>query len=70
MCKTVEDQILHPVTLDPAAQEALLAEVLRVFTAEDTRKLLSPSTQEKVLKTVNASNLYAAPGTDSLPSLL
>ena len=66
----VEDLLLHPATLDPVAQEALLAEIVPVFSEEDNRKMLTPPTCETVLKTVNASNLYAAPGTDGLPSLL
>ena len=68
--KSVKDLLLHPVTPDTAAQEALLAGVVPVFTEEDNRKLLSPPTCEKVLKTVSASNLHAAPGTDGLPSFI
>ena len=67
---TVEDLLLHPAVLDPAAQQALLAEVEPVFSEEDNKTFLTPPTLDKVLKTVSRSNLHAAPGTDGIPSLL
>ena len=67
---TVEDLLLHPARLDYQAQQALLAEVVPVFTAEDNKKMLTPPTNADVLETVQSSSLHAAPGTDGLPSLL
>ena len=68
--QSVKDLLLNPAELDHLAQQALLAEVVPVFTAEDNRKMLTPPTNARVLKTVSSSNLNAAPGTDGLPSLL
>ena len=68
--QTVEDLLLHPAQLDSQAQQALLAEVVPVFTVEDNKSMLTPPTNDDVLKTLSASNLHAAPGTDGLPSLL
>ena len=52
------------------SQQVLLEEVVPVFTAEDNDKFLAPPDAEKVRSVVNSSNLYAAPGTDGIPSLL
>ena len=68
--QTVEDLLLNSAELDSQAQQTLLAEVLPVFTSEDNRKMLTPPTDDAVLKTVISSNVNAAPGTDGLPSLL
>ena len=68
--KSVEDLLLHPAGLDPHAQQVLLNEVVPVFTQKDNENFLKPPTMEKVQHVVNSSNLYAAPGTDGLPSLL
>ena len=68
--QSVEDLLLHPAQLDIQAQDVLLQEVLPVFTKEDNEKMLTPPTNQEVLKTIDASNLHAAPGTDGLPSLL
>ena len=68
--QSVQDLLLHPAQLDPRAQEVLLNEVVPVFTREDNEMMLTPPTNHEVLKTVEASNLHAAPGTDGLPSLL
>ena len=57
----MEDLLLHPDALDPSAQQALLS---------DNRNRLTPPTNQDVLKTVTASHLYAAPGTDGIPSFL
>ena len=62
--------LLHPATLDTAAQEILLAEVEPVFTDEDNRMLLAPPSQDEVKEVLFNSNLKAAPGTDGLTSLL
>ena len=41
-----------------------------MFTASDNKKFMTPPTEEKVKQVVKDSNLYAAPGTDGIPSLL
>ena len=46
--KTVEDLLLHPVQLNQAAQDALLAEVDPAFTASDNALLLKQTCQNKV----------------------
>ena len=66
--QTVEDLLLHPVQLNQAAQDTLLAEVEPVFTAADNTLLLKQPTKTDVLKTLSNSNLHAAPGTDGLTS--
>ena len=66
--QTVEHLLLHPVQLDKAAQDALLAEVEVVFTEADNMLLLRQPTRDDVLKTLSNSNLHAAPGTDGLTS--
>ena len=66
--QTVEDLLLHPVQLDQAAQDTLLAEVDIVFTAEDNESLLQLPIIDDVLRTLSDSNLHAAPGTDGLTS--
>ena len=66
--QTVEDLLLHPVQLNQAAQDALLAEVEPVFTEADNTLLLKKPTKTDVLKTLSNSNLHAAPGTDGLTS--
>ena len=68
--ESVEALLLKPAVLDQHAQRVLLEEVVPVFTASDNEKFLTPPTEEKVEKAVKDSNLYAAPGTDGIPSLL
>ena len=68
--RSVEDLLLHPADLDHAAQQALLDELVPVFTEDDNRKLLTKPDSEKVFEVLSASNLHAAPGTDGLPSFL
>ena len=68
--RSVEELLLHPAVLDQLSQQVLLDEVVPVFTDEDNTRFMTPPDAEKVLKVVNASNLYAAPGTDGIPSLL
>ena len=41
-----------------------------MFTDQDNEKFLKLPTLERVKKVVSSSNLYAAPGTDGIPSLL
>ena len=41
-----------------------------MFTQKDNENFLKPPTVETVKEVVNSSNLYVAPGTDGLPSLL
>ena len=50
------------------AQENLLNEVEKVFTAADNELLLRAPTKDEVEETLEASNLHAAPGTDGLTS--
>ena len=68
--KSVEDLLLHPVYLDPVAQQALLSEVVPVFTESDNEMMITPPTSKEVWNTVAQSNLKAAPGTDGIPSML
>ena len=68
--ESVEALLLKPAVLDQHAQQVLLEEVVPVFTASDNEKFLTPPTEEKVEQVVKDSNLYAAPGTDGIPSLL
>ena len=48
----------------------MLQEVDKVFTEQDNVKLLTLPTAQDVKKVISKSNLYAAPGTDGIPSLL
>ena len=68
--KSVEELLLHPAALDKVSQQVLLDEVVPVFTTKDNEQFLTPPDAEKVKQVVNSSNLYAAPGTDGIPSLL
>ena len=64
--QVVEDLLLHPAVLNHAAQQALLSEVLPVFSEADNQKLLKTPTKVEVYDTLSASNQHAAPGTDGL----
>ena len=66
----VGELLLNPHLADLAARECMLSEVDTVFTDEDNRMLLSPLDNDEVKKVLASSNLYAAPGTDGIPSLL
>ena len=66
----VGDLLLHPHIHDHAASECLLGEVDEVFTEEDNQVFLSPPSQSEVKEVLASSNLFAAPGTDGIPSLL
>ena len=66
----VADLLTHPALLDPGAQEVLLGEVEKVFTAEDNAKFLTLPSLSTVKRRISNSNLLAAPGTDGIPSLL
>ena len=66
----VGNLLLNPGVLDMAAREVMLDETDLVFTDQDNSKLLTLPTSEDVKKVINKSNLYAAPGTDGIPSLL
>ena len=59
---------LHPADQD--AVDAMLDEVEVVFTEEDNAAFLKLPQKEEVKKVLGKSNLYAAPGTDGIPSLL
>ena len=67
--KSVENLLLHPAVLNPAAQQALLDEVVPVFSAEDNLKILKAPTSKVVRETVCNSNLNAAPGSGGIPGL-
>ena len=66
----MEELLLHLAALDKVSQQVLLDEVVPVFTTKDNEQFLTPPDAEKVKQVVNSSNLYAAPGTDGIPSLL
>ena len=66
----VKKLLLTDAELLPQAQEQLLQEVLPCFTDADNEILCKPPTKEDVKKTVDNSNLDAAPGNDGIPSLL
>ena len=56
--------------LDPTAQETLLREVSKVFSEEDNKMLEKTPSKDEVLDILKVSNLKAAPGTDSITTLL
>ena len=62
--------LLHPANLDPVAQSTLLAEMQPVFTEADIEDLEKIPDKEEVKYVLFESNLNAAPGTDSITSLL
>jgi hypothetical protein len=66
----VKKRLLVDAELVPLAQEQLLEEVLPCFTEPDNVILRAPPTKTDVKKTVDDSNLNAAPGNDGIPSLL
>ena len=68
--KSVEDLLQHPACLNSKAQQVLLNEVVPVFTIKDNEKFLAPPTSKRIQQVISRSNLYAAPGTDGIPSLL
>ena len=72
--KYLEEQVakllLHPPVLDPTAQATLLAEILPVFTDLDNTNLMKLPDKDEVKEVLFNSNLNAAPGTDSITSLL
>ena len=67
--KEVKNLLLTDAGLDHSAQELLLEEIVPCFSEADNAALKSPPTSEMVKKTVESSNLHAAPGCDGLPSL-
>ena len=64
------DLLLHPATLDVAAQDALLKEVRPVFTEEDNVMMLKVPTKAEVKESVWSANINAAPGNDGLTNLV
>ena len=52
--QTVEDLLLHPAELNPAAQHCLLSEVDPVFTTEDNELLIQQPSKDEVLETLVA----------------
>ena len=66
----MEDLLLHQGNLNHVAQQVLLNEVEPVFTEQDNQLFLTPPTKDDDRKTVNNSNLLAAPGTDGIPGLV
>ena len=67
--RDVKNLLLTDAGLDHSAQEALLEEIVPCFSEADNAALVFPPTLETVKKTVDSSNLHAAPGCDGLPSL-
>ena len=65
----VKNLLLVDADLIPQAQTKLLEEVLPCFTDADNVILCAPPTKEDVKKTIDNSNLNAAPGNDGIPSL-
>ena len=66
----VGDLLLNPAPLDRAARQCLLDEVVHVYTDQDNNMLRAVPDEKEVKEVLSASNLLAAPGTDSIPSLL
>ena len=66
----VGDLLLNPHLADQAAMECMLNEVEKVFTEDDNKAFLTLPNKDDVKKVLAKSNLYAAPGTDGIPSLL
>ena len=67
---SVGQLLLHPVVLDPLAQQELLRDVQPVFTVEDNKMMTKLPSKDDVKLSVSTSNLHAAPGTDGLSSFL
>ena len=66
----VGDILLHPASLDVAAQESLLQGVKKVFTKKDNEMMCKIPTSEEVKNSLWSSNPNAAPGNDGLTNLL
>ena len=66
----VADLLLQPSVLHQAARDILLDEVEHVFTDADNENFAKIPDEKEVKKVLDSSNLLAAPGTDSIPSLL
>ena len=66
----VGDLLLNPAPLDVGARQCLLEEVVQVYTEQDNEMFKAVPDEKEVKKVISASNLLAAPGTDSIPSLL
>ena len=67
--REVKNLLLTDAGLDQAAQDCLLEEVEPCFSEADNSILTAPPTLKCVKKTIESSNLHAAPGSDGLPSL-
>ena len=68
--RSVGDLLLHPATLDAAAQEVLLSEVTPVFTEADNQMLCKVPDKNEYKEVIWDSNQHAAPGTDGLTAYL
>ena len=66
----VGNLLLHPASLDEAAQDALLQEVRPVFTDEDNAMLMKTPSPEEVKESLFSANANAAPGNDGLTNLV
>ena len=64
------DLLLQPAVLHQDARDILLDEVEQVFTQGDNENFAKLPDEKEVKKVLDSSNLLAAPGTDSIPSLL
>ena len=65
----VKNLLLVDDGLENAAQSKLLEEITPCFTDADYALFLAPQTMDDVKKTLENSNLHAAPGNDGIPSL-
>ena len=68
--QAVGDLLLQPADLDTDAQDALLKEVIPVFTAKDNEMMLKAPTKDEVKDSVWSANINAAPGNDGLTNLV
>ena len=62
--------LTNKAEFDQQARDILLDEVDDVFTEDDNKKFLLVPSKNEIKEVLQSSNLSAAPGTDSIPSLL
>ena len=62
--------VLNTAPVDQTARNIMLGEVDQVFTDKDNKMFLSLPELPEVKEILSKSNLFAAPGTDGIPSLL
>ena len=64
--KQVGQLLLEPAQLNCQAQQQLLNEIKPMFTAQDNLMITKLPSKSDVKKSIDTSNLHAAPGTDGL----